>query len=79
MAHQRSKAAVALYFLPFGSSEYNDIIQKGGCRPYLSVEDLNDDVTDNMGGILKSEEKGNVLHRQEWRDVQFPVTIFKNN
>lgn len=37
----------------------------GGACAHLTVGDLQDDVTDNMRGILKSEEEWNVLHRQK--------------
>lgn len=34
---------------------------------HLTVHDLQDDVTNDMRGILKSEEKWNVLEREEKR------------
>ena len=40
-------------------------LRAGGAGSYLSMDDLQDYVTDNMRGILKSEEERNVLDREE--------------
>lgn len=40
-------------------------VTAGGAYAHLTVADLQDYVTDNMRGILKSEEEWNVLDRKK--------------
>lgn len=49
----------------------------GGAGSYLPADDLQDYVTDNMRGILKSEEKRNVLDRERERKTRISSMLAK--